>query len=166
MKNHDLKFLQSELSRVSDWIKFADAKAGFIAVFYSAIFGFLWTQKEDILAHIFNGTGIYVVFYPVVVVAILLLIPAGIYFLYATICPQLKNGNTDRSLFYFGNVAKMKIEDYLKDVEKMTEDEACRQIAEQIYTNSVIANAKMGSVRKSTQVLVAVGILLLVFILL
>lgn len=164
MKNHDLQFLQSELSRVSDWIKFADAKAGFVAVFYSAILGFIWSQKAEIYTH-----AIYSVCelpYILIVVAIFVLLFSGFYFLYKTVCPQLKNGNTDRSLFYFGNVAKMKIEDYLTDVEKMTEDEACRQVAEQIYTNSVIANAKMNSVKKSTQVLLATGILLLILVLL
>ncbi len=165
MKNHDLQFLQSELSRVSEWVQFADKKAGFIAVFYSAIFGFLWTQKEDILARVLNGAGICGWIYTAVAVTTLILIFIGLYFLYATVCPRLKNGNTDRSLFYFGNVAKMKIEDYLKDVEKMTEDEACRQVAEQIHTNSVIANAKMNSVKKGTQVLLATGISLLILIL-
>jgi len=164
MKNHDLQFLQSELSRVSDWIKFADAKAGFIVVFYSAIFGFLWTQKENIIARVLSGSGICGWTYDIIVFSIAILILVGFYFLYTTVCPKLKNGNTDRSLFYFGNVAKMKIEDYLKDVEKMTEEEACRQVAEQIHTNSVIANAKMDSVKKSTQLLVITGVLLLMLL--
>lgn len=164
MKNHDLQFLQSELSRVSDWIKFADAKAGFIVVFYSAIFGFLWTQKENIITRVLGGAGICGWTYDVIVFSIIILILVGFYFLYATVCPKLKNGNTDRSLFYFGNVAKMKIEDYLKDVEKMTEEEACRQIAEQIHTNSVIANVKMDSVKKGTQLLVITGVLLLMLL--
>lgn len=166
MKNHDLQFLQSELSRVSDWIKFADAKAGFIVAFYSAILGILWTQKGNVVSRILDGTGFWAWIYNAIAITILILILAGFYFLYTTICPQLKNGNTDRSLFYFGSVAKMKIEDYLKNVEKMNKDEVCRQVVEQIHTNSVIANAKMDSVKKSTQVLVATGVLLLLFLIL
>ncbi len=165
MKNNDLQFLQSELSRVSEWVQFADKKAGFIAVFYSAIFGFLWSQKNEVLSCALSWSDCQWL-YTIVLVAIFVLLIMGTYFLFATVSPRLKNWNTDRSLFFFGNIAKTKIEDYLKDIEALTEDEARRQIAEQIHTNSVIADVKMTNAKKSTQVLVVIGILLLILLLL
>ena len=158
MKHHDLDFLQAELSRVCEWVQFADKKAAFIAVFYSAIFGFLIAQKKEVLAQLFwhrHGD-----VYALLLVGLLALLVVGVYFLFATVSPRLKNHNTNRSLFYFGTVAKMKIEDFLQDIEKLTEEEARRQIAEQIHTNSAIADAKMANIKKSTQALLGVGVLL------
>ncbi|MCH7840675.1 MAG: hypothetical protein IID38_10640 [Planctomycetes bacterium] len=91
-----------------------------------------------------------------------MLLIVGMYFLFATVKPRTDNKNTDKSFFFYGTVAKMKIEDYLKGIEKITEEETRRQIAEQIHTNSVIADTKMTNVRKSTYVLVAVGVLVLI----
>lgn len=162
MKNKDLHFLCSELSRVSEWVQFADKKAGFIAVFYSAVFGFLWSQKTDIYERILNGTGQCPIVYTIVIVALFALLVLGLIFLFLSVSPRLKNGNTDRSLFFFGTIAKLKIADYISDIEKLSDEEAVRQVAEQIHTNSVIADAKMTNVKKSTYVLVAIGVLLLI----
>lgn len=156
MKNNNLQFLQAELSRVSEWIQFADKKAGFIGVFYSAILGLLITKRDEIFIQLFwHGDCLY----GLLLLALLIVLGVGAYHLISTVSPQLKNGNTDRSLFFFGTVAKMKIEDYLKDIKELTEEDAQREVAEQIHTNSVIANAKMASVRKSTFALVYAGVL-------
>jgi len=156
MKNSDLQFLQAELSRVSEWIQFADKKAGFVAVFYSAIFGLLISKRDEIFIQLFwHGDCLY----GLLILALLIVLGVGMYHLISTVSPQLKNGNTDRSLFFFGTVAKMKIQDYLKDIKELTDEDAQREVAEQIHTNSVIANAKMASVRKSTFALVGAGFL-------
>ncbi len=161
MKNSDLEFLQLELSRVSDWIKFADTKAGFVAVFYSAVFGFLWSQREAFFIRtlcIRDCSAPYVILF-IVILALLVL---GIYFLLTTVKPRIDNKNTDESLFFYGTVSQMKIEDYLKDVEEISDEKASRQIKEQIYTNSIIANTKMTNVRRSIDTLVVIGVLLLI----
>jgi hypothetical protein len=156
MKNNDLQFLQAELSRVSEWIQFADKKAGFVAVFYSAILGLLITKRDEIFIQLFwHGDCLY----GLLLLALLIVLGVGAYHLISTVSPQLKNGNTNRSLFFFGTVAKMKIDDYLKDIKELTEEDAKREVAEQIHTNSVIANAKMTSVRKSTFALMYAGVL-------
>lgn len=156
MKNNDLQFLQAELSRVSEWIQFADKKAGFIAVFYSAILGLLISKRDEIFIQLFLYNNCL---YGLLLLALLITLVIGVYHLMCTVSPKLKNNNTDRSLFFFGTVAKMKIEDYLKDIRDLTEEDAQREVAEQIHTNSVIADTKMQSVRKSTYALVFVGVL-------
>lgn len=158
MKCKDLDFLQAELTRTSEWVQFADKKAGFVAVFYSAIFGLLIAQRDEIFSRLFwhhHMNCSYALMLFLLIVALII----GAYFLFATVSPRLKNGNTARSLFYFGTVANMKIEDYLKDIEEMTDDEARRQVAEQIHSTSVIADMKMSNVRKSTLILLVCGAL-------
>lgn len=61
----------------------------------------------------------------------------------------------------------MKFIDYSDEIKKLTEDEAKKQIIEQIYTNSVIADQKMKNIQKSIKsfiVLVFFAIPLLIFI--
>lgn len=160
MRHNDLTFLQTELSRVSEWVQFADKKAGFLAIFYSAILGFLLVQKQDVFVHIFFHQNDEM--YALLFLTLLSLIVVGMYFLFSAVAPRLDNGNTDKSLFYFGTVARMKIADYLQEAQKLTEDDARRQLLEQIHTNSVIANAKMDNIKKSTRVLLVVGALLFI----
>ncbi len=156
MKKPDLAFLHSELVRVSEWIQFADKKAAFLGVFYSAIIGFVVSQREDILWRLYGRHGYHCD--ALVVVALLALfvcLGVGIFFLFRTVLPRLNNGNTDNSLFYFGNVAKKKIADYLQEMDDLTEERATREIAEQIHTNSCIADKKMKNVKDSTRWLFA-----------
>lgn len=152
----DLKFLQSELSRISEWVQFADKKAGLISVFYSALLGLLLVKRDDIFLHFTQKNQFDCVYFFFFFLFVLLMV-FGVYYLYATVSPRLKNNNTARSLFYYGNIAASKIEDYLKDMESLTDDEAKRQVAEQIHTNSVIAEQKMSHVRKSTSLLLLAG---------
>jgi hypothetical protein len=159
MKHHDLDFLQSELTRVSGWIQFADSKAGFVAAFYSAVLGFLISKREEIFTHMFFHHCFHVT-YASLIFALFILLGVGVYFLFTTVSPRLKNTNTESSLFYFGSVGSMKPEDYLKAIDSLSEEDAHKQIVEQIHTNSVIASAKMDSIKKSIWVLVAVGVLM------
>ena len=161
MKHHDLDFLQSELSRVSEWVQFADKKAGFIAIFYSAMFVFLIGRGDDVFCNIFAYEGVNWL-YAFSFLVLLGFISIGTYYLFITVFPRLKNSNTNRSLFYFGTVANMKIEDYLEDIERLTEEDARHQIAEQIYTNSVIAYLKMKNMKMSTYSLICAGIFMFI----
>ena len=113
MKHHDLNFLQAELTRVSEWVQFADKKAGFLGVFYSAVLGYLITEHGTIFAgthhHYYEFLHPLHVFLFSVLVELLMV---GVVFLYLTVAPRLGNNNTNKSLFYFCNVAEKKIEDY------------------------------------------------------
>jgi hypothetical protein len=60
----------------------------------------------------------------------------------------------------------MKFIDYSEEIKKLTEDEAKKQIIEQIYTNSIIANQKMKNVQKSIESFVALIIFTILLILL
>lgn len=151
MNTKNLTTLYNELERVSKWIEFADQKAGFLGLFYSAIVGFILTQKSTIVSGLSEGNDICTLILVVLLLIVVFSLARGIYFLYRTVLPQLENGNTNNSLFYFGNVAKKKISDYLLEVKDLDEERMMHEIAEQIHTNSVIADKKMSSVKKSTK---------------
>lgn len=163
MKKLEIQFLQAELNRVSDWIRFADQKSAFLSVYYSAILFFLISQKEIITISLqsFEGWG-FCLFILLLVLTIIFFI-VGIIFLLCSVFPRLKNHLIDTSLFYFGSIAKKKFLDYSKQMENLSEVESKKQIMEQIYTNSVIANQKMKNVQNSTKSLLI--LLLGVFIL-
>jgi hypothetical protein len=161
MRHQDLDFLQTELSRVSGWIQFTDQKAGFIAVFYSAILGFLVTQREEISSHLFVCSlahNVWVLSFLVMAV----FLSVGIYHLFFTVLPKLRNTNTKKSFFYFGTIASMKLDDYQKGLEELSDEDVRSQLKEQIHTNSVIARTKMQSVKKSTFFLFWSGIIVFV----
>ncbi len=151
MENFNLQFLQSELNRVSEWIKFSDKKTAFLSAYYSLVFGLVISQKVDILQlfHIYQKWLTF--FYIFILLGVIVSFLVGIFFLFKSIFPRLKNDFTDKSLFYFSHVASMKFVDYSEMITKLTEDEAKKQIIEQIYTNSVIADQKMKNVQKSTK---------------
>ncbi|MBI2120173.1 MAG: hypothetical protein HYT94_00950 [Parcubacteria group bacterium] len=152
MKNYDLSFLQSELLRVSGLIEFADKKAAFLSVYYSAMMGFIFTKRIEILTGYDKYAGfesLYVLVWSSLLTSLLI----GLYYLFWSIFPQLNNHNTDNSIFYFGHVAKYKFNSFINALNELDEDGIKHQLAEQIYTNSIIADRKMQSVKKSTQTL-------------
>ena len=162
MKKLELQFLQADLNRVSEWVRFADQKSAFLSAYYSAILFFLISQKEKIGNTIisFEGCKLYIFTTLLFVVVITLLF--GIFFLIKSIFPRLKNHFTDTSLFYFGSIASTKFLDYSKQMEKLTEEESKKQIIEQIYTNSVIADQKMNNIKSATKALFILIILVVV----
>ncbi len=153
MKNLDLEFLHSELNRTTEWIKCSDQKSGFVSVYYSAILGFLISYKASILLYISSNHGIVLFCYILVLSANVILFLSGIFWLFRSIFPRLTNLTTDKSVFYFRHVASLKFIDYLKDLKKLSVPDIKEQIAEQIHTNSTIANRKMKNIQKSIKFL-------------
>jgi len=111
MEKFSLQFLQSELNRVSEWIKFADKKTAFLTTYYSVLFGLVISQKDSILNNLINYQKWIFGFYIVILIGITVSFLIGIFFLFKSIFPRLKNSFTDKSLFYFGHIASMKFVD-------------------------------------------------------
>ena len=162
MEKIKLQFLQAELNRVSDWIRFADQKSAFLSVYYSAIFVFIISYKEKIQCSIsiFENWSLYFYIYLLISIAILFFV--GFFFLFCSVFPRLKNHFTNKSLFYFGCISKTKMVDYLKQIEELTEEESKKQILEQIYSNSIIADQKMKNVQNSTRILFILAVFIIV----
>jgi len=165
MENFNLQFLQSELNRVSEWIQFSDKKTAFLSAFYSAVFGLVISQKELISQHFIVYQEWTSCLYIFILLSFIVSFVTGIFFLFKSIFPRLNNSFTDKSLFYFGHVANMKFVDYLEEIKKLTDNEAKRQIIEQIYTNSIIADQKMKNVQKSIKIFFVVIVSMVLLIL-
>lgn len=162
MEKLELSFLQNELNRVSEWIRFSDKKSAFLSAYYSGLFLGIISYKEHVISSISNFKEWSLFFYIAVITIIICLFIAGLFFLISSVFPRLKNLNTDKSLFYFGSIAKLKLIDYFNEMKNLTEEEVKKQISEQIYTNSIIADQKMNNVKNSTKCLVALVIFMFV----
>jgi len=117
MNTFSLNFLQSELNCVSEWIQFSDKKTAFLSAFYSAIFGLVFSQKESILQHFIIYQKGTTCFYAFILLGFIIAFVVGIFFLFESVFPRLKNSFTDKSLFYFSHVANMKFIDYLEEIK-------------------------------------------------
>lgn len=159
----NIDFLQTELKRIAGWLEFSDKKTAFLSIYYTAILGLLINQKNIFFLNIQNFEGKKEVIYVILLICLLISFFIGLFFLFNSLFPRLKNNFTNKSLFYFGNIANMKFVDYLKDVNNLKEDDFKNQIIEQIYTNSLITNTKMNNIRRSSMFF---GITLILFVLL
>ena len=162
MKRLELSFLQNELNRTANWIEFADKKSAFLSAYYSGLFLAVLSYKQHIVSSISSYKGWCLFFYSGLVIIAIALFILGILFLFSSVFPHLKNNLTNKSLFYFGNIAKLKFIDYFKEMEELTEETTKKQISEQIYTNSIIADQKMRNVKNSTKCLFILVILILI----
>ena len=156
MAKLNLEFLYWELNRVSEWIRFSDRKSAFLSVYYTWLFWFLLSQKQLIFENIPKNGDCYILIIILIWISFIL----GFILLFASIFPSLKNWKKDNSLFYFKHISKMDITKYTKEIWWLSEKDARKQIIEQIYTNSNIANSKMENVQRSTKVLFILIILI------
>jgi len=160
----DLQFLQSELNRTSEWIKFSDQKSALLSVYYSAIIGLLISYKTAIIES-FNSYESWLSYiHFLILVGVLFSSVLGLFLLFKSIFPRLTNSFTDKSLFYFGHISNMKFIDYFGAIKELSNEDAKKQITEQIYTNSVIADQKMKNVQNSTKCLFVLTVLMAILI--
>ncbi len=156
MKKDELEFLQAELIRISDLIKFADQKVAFLSLYFSALFSFCINHKNQWV----NSLKIFeidkLVFNYILLLSLSILLIFGFIFLALAIFPRTTNNLVKNSLFYYGSVSRIKLSDFQKAFKK-TNDESCRQqMLEQIFTNSCIASSKMECIKLSSMFLIAI----------
>ncbi len=148
MKNN-IDFLQNELIRASDWLKFAEQKINLLSVYYGLWITYITQNIKDI-KKIFVEESCSKIF---IFIFFILTLIIWIYFLFKVIFPNLKNISTDKSFFFFSHISSIKILDYLKEFKNLTNEEKDNQILEQIYTNSIIVNENMKNIIFSFKIL-------------
>lgn len=158
MKNKNITFWHAELNRVIDLVKFADQKVAIVAAGYTAILWAIISQKDSILK-----TQHDYAFWLIVIILVWVFV-LGVINLFDAVFPRLKKNGQQVSYFYFGHVDTLDINTFLVDMSKMTEKNIEKQILEQIHSNSLIANAKMECVGRSSIYLFASIFLCLIFI--
>jgi len=165
MKNVNLQFFQEELKRISEWIRFTDQKAALVAVYYSALISFL-VVKKDIIVICLKQLSLGELFILNSILFLLLIfITLGIFYLFSSIFPRLKNHFNKKSLFYFGTISRMEFLNFIEKMGSLSEDEMKKQIIEQIYILSVIADQKMNNIQNSIRCLfVSIFFILMIYI--
>ena len=148
MKNN-IDFLQNELVRTSEWLKFAEQKFTLLSIYYWLWITYIIHNQNKILK-LFIEYSIFKIFIFLIFIFTLL---SWIYFLFKVIFPNLNNISTNKSFFFFKHISNMKILDFIKNFKNLTNKEKENQILEQIHTNSIIANEKMNNITNSSKIL-------------
>jgi len=144
------EFLINSFSNIQDLIKFFEQKANILLVIYGIVFtsfvtltnSLRWVGITDEMTIIQNLKAICL-FLLSVSIGVLLVVQLYI-LIFNVIKPNkarhYKNGS--KSLFYYSHIAEMEKEDFLKEVLKKNEAEYDKEVAEQVYEVSKIAEKK------------------------
>lgn len=81
-----------------------------------------------------------------------------LFFMFAIIA-RVKDSNNAESLFFFGSISKMGLDDYRGKMNALTESELVKDIEEQIHTNSKICNLKATWYNRGIKVLLVTIVL-------
>jgi len=99
----------------------------------------------------------------IAVVLLLATIAASSYYVLLTLTPRLKTGMLD-SLYFFGRVAQMPHDQYVRAYIESSLEERARQILDQVHVNSQIAVAKYRNAARATDILYMTLIILAVIV--
>lgn len=163
-KKIKLNFYQSELVRISDWIKFSDQKSGVILLLYTSVIAFLFSQKNLVLDNLSKFSNSLLFTYHILLFCLVISLLLGLTALIKSFFPKLKNQTSKNSLCYFGNIAQFSYKDFLKSYKKQTKSKFKQQLLEQIYTNSIIATQKMKYVQQSLKRFIILSIFTLILL--
>lgn len=81
-----------------------------------------------------------------------------LFFMFAIIA-RVKNQNNAESLFFFGSISKMSLDDYRNKMNALSEHELINDIEEQIHTNSQICSQKASWYNRGIKVLLVTIVL-------
>ena len=147
--SNNLEFIQNELVRTIEWLKFAEQKFTLLSAYYWLWIAYIIQNKGGILK-IFAENNCFKIFIFLFFMFTLFL---WIYFLFKVILPNLENLSTNKSFFFFRHVSEMKVLDFIADFKNLNNEEKEKQILEQIHTNSKITNLKMNNIIISSKIL-------------
>jgi hypothetical protein len=137
-----LALAESTLERVGQWIVAADQKASFLLAFAGVLVGAGLLQYETFFAalDVSKHGALYrtTVFLSIVAALVCTVICIGQVLLMGW--PDAKARGT--SLFFFGSIRARPIDDYVSAFLAQDEEQAVRDLAEQIHINSEIAARK------------------------
>ena len=138
--------LESILNRIHDWIKAADQKVSIFFAFQSIVV----TLMVSNISALFSG-----VIYKIPLLLIILLAFSIFLMFYGcfkslqALIPRLKYSDTNKSLIYFGDIAKLDFNDYNKAINNMNDKDYSEELIKQIYVSSRIATKKHEHFRDS-----------------
>lgn len=146
--------LQSKLELVSSWIRNADTKASIVLALDGAVFVYVIKLASGLLRS--DGC----------VSFLLLLLFLGtfvssVFFAFRTLLPDIKPISKYK-LWFFGTIASMDKDAFMEQIQSISDEGISKNISEQIYINSTIANRKYHFLRLSWKLLAASGAIALI----
>jgi hypothetical protein len=140
----DKSILENNVSRISEWIKAADEKVSIWIAFQGIIItiGAPYLSKEIVPK--MNSVGLVICG-----IVITLLFCFSLYKSISAITPRLKNNSGEKSLLYFGDIARMYFADFETKITTYSEQEYVADLRKQIYMISKIALRKHQQFRDS-----------------
>lgn len=136
------------LEIINGWIGNMDAKISFALAFVGILIGYIFSNGlPKAFEKIVNVTKLSElsggeVLAAVVVLLLYLISFASICCLMVAVLVRIKNTNGTASIFFFGTIGKMELENYMHKVDNTTEKEIIADLEEQIHTNSRICTKK------------------------
>jgi len=131
--------LDNILSRNLEWVRAADSKAAPFLAIDTAMLGVLVTFSAKMSS--WNTPAIVAC----ALTTFLLLISIG--YLIAVSFPRLSG--PQNSLIFFGEISKLSLDDYQKNLKKLTQTELDKDFAQQCHRNAEIANTKFKYARNA-----------------
>jgi hypothetical protein len=152
--------LEQSLQRVHEWIKAADQKASIFLGFQGVIISLLFSD----IFYWLKGNMSQFSFYDVLfLISGIVLVGYSLYKSVSAIIPRLKNHNGKKSLTYFGDIARLELEDFRKKIKSVSGADYENELIDQIHISSKIAVRKHYQFRDSVITFFA-GMVLLAFI--
>lgn len=148
MINHkkQINNLQKNLDTVIGWIKNADTKSSIALALNGGLAVFVVDFGKKILINLNECIPLF--FYITSVMLFLL----STYFAFRVLLPSIK-AKAHYHLWFFGSISQMNKEEFEKQILIISEEEMCKNIAEQIYINSRVAAKKHLYLTNSWQLL-------------
>jgi hypothetical protein len=151
------------LKNNQEMIRFSEVKAGLVISIYGILFSVLLNSTSGIREQMADWPW-YLYLFVILFIGITLY---SLYFAFKCFRPRFENKNPT-SVIYFGDIVSdfPEYKSYHAFLENMVNNEAemSLQLAEQIHTNSSIANRKFQAVSKSIKFLLAAVFLLIMLV--
>ena len=136
------------LELVNGWINNLDTKASFLLAYIAVIMGFASGCPKIFFAEVPDPITTGFVAKMILTIGLFLILVLSVVFLLMTLTARIKNKSGKHSMMFFGEIAKLSLNDYKAKVLNRSEDELIKDVLEQIHTNSIICTKKSGNYNK------------------
>ena len=142
------------LEMVTQWISNCDTKISFVLTFYGLAITILFTSGFDFykILHFECAGGSFLdiihLFRLIICLVFFVLLCFTFYYIFKTLKARVEPNTKDSNIF-FGLIAKKKFEEFQKEVDNETQEDFLKDINNQIYINSKIADEKFLFYNKS-----------------
>jgi hypothetical protein len=162
-----IKFLENTISRFDSYIISTNSKISVIIAFNAVLIG-TTLFKFDELLKLFTKCLCFQYFAIFVIFLIILFSAISMLFAFRSVSPFLESGEKEgvyTSLKFFNSIVKMKREDYIERIRKLSDEEVISDLGQQSYVLAKGLSLKMKYLKIST-IFIFLNILLLIILML